>query len=137
MFFSSDVICEKAKRLVFMHELDPMEAPSFLIGWLLAFKNWHGLKAIHTHVEGGSVDTVAIEAALLDLLRAIAEYQPCNIFDMDETKLFYRMALECTIEQLLIKGSKKDKTHITVALTVNATSKEKLLLFFIGHATKP
>ena len=99
MFFSSNVIRKKAKRFAFMHELDPMEAPSFLIGWLLAFKNWHGLKAIRTYVESGSADTAAIEAALLDFQQVIAEYQPCNIFDIDETRLFYHMVPDCTIEQ--------------------------------------
>jgi hypothetical protein len=47
------------------------------------------------------------------------------------------MAPNRTIVQCQIKGSKKDKTCIMVALIVNATNEEKLLLFFIKHVAKP
>jgi hypothetical protein len=80
---------------------------------------------------------MAIEAALPSLRKLIAEYAPKDVYNMDETGLFYRMAPSRTIAQRQIEGSKKDKTRITVALTSNTTGDDKLPPLFIGHAKQP
>ena len=44
-------------------------------------------------------------------------YELKDISNMDETGLFYSMALDRTIAKQQIEGSKKDKTRIAIAFT--------------------
>ena len=61
--------------------------------WLKRFRSQRGLEQILLHGEGAEVDKE--DPALLEQLEAlyaiIAEYQPENVFNMDETGLFYRI----------------------------------------------
>lgn len=87
--------------------------------------------------ESGSADNEAITQALPDLKETIARFHPRDVFNMDETGLFYCMAPDRTIAARQLAGMKKEKTRMTVALCANADGSEKLEPFFIGHYLKP
>ena len=53
---------------------------------------------------------------------------------MNETGLFYRISPSKTIAARQKKGSKKDKTRITVAFTANADGSQRLPPFFLGRS---
>ena len=74
---------------------------------------------------------------LTALLKKLKQYDLDDIFNMDETALFYNMPPITTIARERIEGRKKNKVRLTVALTCNATGTERLDPFFIGHANKP
>jgi hypothetical protein len=78
-----------------------------------------------------------IEETLEHIKNRIKEYKLCDIYNMDETGLFYNLAPDTTIARQQIEGSKKDKTRITIGLTCNADGTDKLPPMFIGHAARP
>jgi len=129
----------KAKASVFAEKLNiPLDdRPVFSNGWLDKFKDRHGFRLFKSHGESGSVDNTALNESLPNLLQITDQYNLKDIFNMDETGLFYRMAPDTTIAARQIEGSKKDKTRLTIAFGANADGSEKLQPFFIGHANKP
>ena len=67
----------------------------------------------------------------------IAQYEARDVYNMDETGLFYNLAPDTTISHRQIEGSKKDKTCLTIAFICNADDTDRLSSLFIGHAGKP
>uniref|UniRef100_A0AAV1UP45 HTH CENPB-type domain-containing protein n=1 Tax=Peronospora matthiolae TaxID=2874970 RepID=A0AAV1UP45_9STRA len=110
---------------------------SFSHGWLHKFQQRHKLRAVRIHGDSGSANMGALEEALPHLKAVVAGYAPRDVYNMDETGLFYSMTPDKTIAQQEVEGFKKDKTRITVALTANADGSDKLPPVFIGHAKKP
>ena len=60
--------------------------------WLQNFRTRTGLKEILLHGEGGKVDKndPVLLAQLITLYNIIKEYNPEQVYNMDETGLFYR-----------------------------------------------
>jgi hypothetical protein len=129
----------QAKARVFADQLNLSESqrPTFSDGWLEKFLERHGLRTVKMSGESGSADVAAIEAALPDLQAIIQSYAPRDVFNMDETGLFYCLAPDRTIASRQIEGMKKDKTRISIALCVNSDGSEKEELMIIGHSAKP
>ena len=63
-------------------------------GWLYRLKQRHGLKDVRRHGEAGSVDMQKVEREYerLKVLIETKGYKPKDIFNMDETGLFYAYA---------------------------------------------
>jgi hypothetical protein len=78
-----------------------------------------------------------IEETLEQIMEKIKLYELRDVYNMDETGLFYRMAPDKTIATRQIEGSKKDKTRMTIAFTCNADGSDTFTPFFIGHYQKP
>ena len=71
-------------------------------------------------------------------LRTIAgEFQEEDIYNMDETGLYWRMTPSRGLSTQALPGIKKDKTRISIALCVNATGSDRLPLWIIGKARTP
>jgi hypothetical protein len=130
------LICIKAKKFATDLEISE-DLPNFSQVWLEKFQQRHGFRSIQAHGESGSADNAAIELALPQILKTTDKYALRDIFNMDETGLFYCMSPDRTIASQQIEGAKKDKIRLTVALTCNADGSEKPMLFFLGHANKP
>jgi len=134
---SGDLIKAKAKKFADMLKIPENEQLNFSNGWLQSFQERYTLKHFKLHGESGSADIDAINVSLPDIIRTTNKYCLSDIYNMDETGLFYRMTPDRTIASRQIEGSKKDKIRITIALTTNADGTDKLEPFFIGHATMP
>src|SRR3990167_5090602 len=111
--------------------------PKFSNGWMQKFIKRHGFFKYNSHGESGSVNMQLLNSALTSLQIKIAMFSPCEVYNMDETGLFYSQAPSTTISRKPIEGLKMDKRRITVALTANADGSHKLPLFFIGKAKSP
>ena len=73
------------------------------------------------------------------LSACLSTYEPCNIFNTDETALFFKALPDKTI---VFKGDpcvggKRSKEQVTVLLATNMTGTEWLPLLVIGKAAKP
>lgn len=134
---TGEAIKAKGQRFLELLEVPKSEWISFSQGWLDKFKERHGLKLYRIHGESGAVNNELLAEALPAIKAVLAQYEPHNIFNMDETGLFYSMAPDKTIAMRQIEGAKKCKSRITVALTCNADGSERLPLVFIGHAKMP
>jgi hypothetical protein len=87
---SGDLTKEKAAS--FLAELYPgHEAFEFSNGWLEAFKNCRGIKSYRRFGESGSTNMAVIEESLPQIRLTLDQYERRDIYNMDETGLFYRM----------------------------------------------
>ena len=65
------------------------------------------------------------------------EYPEDDIYNMDETGLYWRSAVNRGLLSEPLPGRKIDKSRITIALCTNATGSDRLPLCIIGHAQQP
>ena len=89
------------------------------------------------HGEGASVDTEAADEKLPEIQEIVSRYNPKNIYNMDETALYYSAAPKTTISTNKVSGTKVDKKRLTIALTVNSDGSDKRRPMIIGHAERP
>ena len=114
-------------------------------GWFFRWR-WRFNVAVSArlHGEAADVDLVAAEREMHKLRTELAQYSISNIFNMDETGLFYRAIpnrrylCEGDARQTG-RGSKaiKAKERLTVILCVNATGSCKMTPVVIGSAKQP
>ena len=62
---------------------------------------------------------------------------PDDIYNMDETGLFFRLGPNSTLATGAVKGTKKKKDRLTVAVCCNATGTDKLIPLVIGKSKRP
>ena len=65
------------------------------------------------------------------------EYKEDDIYNMDETGLFWRQATSSGLSTHNRPGIKKDKSWITLVACVNSTGSDSLPIWFIGTAKTP
>ncbi|GFN91634.1 tigger transposable element-derived protein 6 [Plakobranchus ocellatus] len=109
-------------------------------GWLEKFKQRHGIVFKVACGESASVDTTVVEdwkKATLDKL--LSEYSSSDIFNADETGLFFRCLPNKThaFKGEACHGGKQTKDRLTVLVGTNATGAEKLPLLVIGSSANP
>ena len=130
------LIQAKARYFSDQLKLSEGQCPTFSDGCLEKFLSLHGLRTVEMSGESGSADIAAIEAALPDLRSTIKSFAPRDVFNMDETGLFYCLAPEAIATRQL-EGMTKDKNRISIALCANSDGTEKNELLIIGHSAKP
>ncbi len=87
---SGDLIKENTAKI--LDRLHPNhELFEFSNGWLEAFKLRHVIKSFRRFGESGSIDMNAINLALPGIRQLLDQYAWKDIYNMDETSLFFRM----------------------------------------------
>jgi hypothetical protein len=96
------------------------------------------------HGEGAEVDKNDAEllAALEKLYELIASYDPENVYNMDETGLFFqilpRYSLLMPNEDISsTRGKKKAKDRVSLIVCANATGTHKIPCSLIGKPKTP
>jgi hypothetical protein len=74
---------------------------------------------------------------MADLRTLCSTYEDNDIFNIDETGLFWKLTPERTLTTEAGSGGKKSKDRITLALTTNADGSEKLEPWIIGKSKNP
>ena len=100
----SDALIQKqALRLAKMMDIpeDKFKASN---GWLQAFKTRHRFKQFRIHGESGDAQMTGIEEHMQILRAKIASYNHDDVYNMDETGLFYNLAPDTTIASSQIEG---------------------------------
>ena len=89
--------------------------------------------------EAGSVEIheSSIQEQLRKIRDIIQHYELKDIYNMDETGLFYRSAPKKTISTNSVPGVKVDKARLTVCFFCNADGSSKLSPIIIGKSEKP
>ena len=108
-------------------------------GWFDRFISRKSLRLFNLHGEAASIDINidSIQHRLQELRDIIAEYEPRDVFNLDETGLFYNQVVKRTYAKERISGTKIKKERITVVLMCNADGSFKFDQVFIGKAEKP
>lgn len=111
--------------------------PQFSQGWLQGFKKRHAIRRFRRVGEAASVNTAMVEEELKVLRLALANYHLNDIFNMDETALFWKMTPDSTLATVQRPGMKLEKARITANFCCNASGTQKLFPWFIGTAKRP
>lgn len=100
--------------------------PDFASGCISAFTQRHRLRSRQLPGEAASADPVSVALGCQQLQYIIDLYEPINIYNMDEIRLCYAMTPARSTCTKSARGTKKDKTKITVSLTANADGSWRL-----------
>ncbi len=107
-------------------------------GWLESFQKRHSISSSVLSGEGASVDKGIVEDWTKRLPEVLKGYKAEDIFNADETGLFYRTLPNRSLVQKggVTKNGKLAKERITVLFAASVTG-EKLKPLVIGKSKKP
>jgi len=119
-----------------------LQQPDFVAsnGWLQKFRNRHHISYKTIVGEAGLVDKSVTDHYLTETLpNLIAAYKPEDIFNADETALFYRAQPAKTMiyKDMDANKVKQCKERLTLMLTANMDGSEKLKPLIIGKSASP
>ena len=132
-----DLIKEKALKLA-----ELMHIPDFIAseGWLDNFKKRNGITFKTVQGEAGAVDLQSLfewQQQILYLL--LRQFSTDDVFNLDETGLFWRLLLNKTMSfrgERCTEG-KKSKHRITLLAGANMSGTKKFPLLAIGKSNRP
>jgi len=108
-------------------------------GWLTNFKKRNGIVFKKICGESSSVDDNVCSEWHRKLSTLLKNYEPRNVFNTDETALFFKCLPDktFTFKEEKCHGGKHSKDRLTILLAVNMDGSEKLTPLLIGKAAKP
>jgi hypothetical protein len=119
------------KALEFASQLDIADFKASN-GWLEQFKARHAIKAFTVSGESAGVDLQTADDFRSRIPEICSDFEPCNIFNCDETGLYYRALLSA--KSASSKGVKNSKERLTIMFACSATG-EKLKPLVLGKAS--
>lgn len=107
-------------------------------GWLQRFQGRCGIASQVICGESAGVDPTVIRPGRQDAAELIKGYSLRDVYNLDETGLFFRMLPDRSLTTKdKIKGAKKPKDRISVMLCCNAYGSDKLQPIVIGKTLNP
>jgi hypothetical protein len=114
-----------------------LPVPKFSAGWFDAFKTRYHISRKKRHGEAGKVDIMQLELDLAEIRSILEDYLLADIYNMDETALYWRSSPDNSLASEELKGGEADKSRITTNFCCNADGSHKLDIFFIAKALRP
>ncbi|XP_052271459.1 tigger transposable element-derived protein 4-like [Dreissena polymorpha] len=132
---SGPLICAQALRFASDLGIETFKAST---GWLASFLSRNNIVLGTMSCERGDVNKDTVYDWKEKLPTLCEGYEPMNIFNMDETGLFFRDTTRKSyhFKETELAGGKRSKERITVALCASMTG-EKLPPLVIGKSAKP
>ena len=127
---------KKAKEITRKENLVLPKGFNFLHDWLLRFKQKRNIGQKLMHGEEGDADPVGIEQCQEHLPRILAQFEIEDIYNLDETGLFYRQLPMRSLMQRKRKGKKLSTMRCTVNVIANAPG-SNIHLQLIGQSKRP
>jgi len=135
---SGDILLQKAAEIwPQIPQYSDQKPPEFSQGWPANFKRRHNIKRRVQYGEAQGAYTEKIEEEMRAVQTLCGEYHEDEIYNMDETGLFWRRAPDAGLTASHRPGVKKEKARVSVVCCANYTSTHKLPLWIIGHAKVP
>ena len=108
-------------------------------GWLDRFKARNNVTFRIVSGEANDAPQATIEDWQKKLPVILADYDPCDIFNADETALFFQMLPNktFTFKGDPCHGGKNSKQRLTLMIGANMDGSEKLPILAIGKSAKP
>jgi hypothetical protein len=88
------------------------------------------------HGEAGKVDVMQLELDLAEIRSILEDYPLTDIYNTDETALYWKSSPDNSPASEELKGGEADKSRITVNFCCNADGSHKLDIF-IAKALRP
>jgi len=134
LIITDNILSTKALGFAFLLKEDKFKCSG---GWVDNFKKRHNLRQYNIHGEAASAPLEDLDTMRENLRQTLKDYSPEDIFNCDETGLFWKMKPSRTISNGQVSGTKQSKDRVTVLLTCNATGTEKLAPLFIHKYENP
>ena len=139
---TDEIVRMKAKDFaaaIYTSPDDVLSSFSATDGWLAGFKTRFSLnvKSYRLHGEAASAPLQDLDESRSSLRETLASFPLEDIFNADETGLFFRLLPNQTLATSSHKGTKKDKERITILLAANVAGTEKLKPMVIGKSAQP
>jgi hypothetical protein len=108
-------------------------------GWVSRFKDRHGLVFKKLVGESAEVSAESTDAWLESLPSLMQGYEPCDVYNADETGLFFNVLPDRTLvyKGESCHGGKHSKDRLTVLLCVNSNGSDKQVLSVTAKSPKP
>lgn len=128
---------EKARSFGEMQDVGDTFTPSS--GWLEGCKKRHDIVLRVICGEIKKVDQIITSQWIKDLPNIVQGYFPHDVFNADETGLFFKCLLNKTyiLKVQECHGGKISKERITVLLYASSSGSEKFSLLVVGKSSKP
>lgn len=135
---TGDILKEKAHQFWgLLPQYRLIDEPKWSNGWLNGFKHRHCIRKFRRFGEGSSVDRASVEIELEELRNTLSAFLLQDIYNIDETGLFWKASPDGTLATERTSGTKVQKSRITANFTCNADGSHKLPIWFIGNAKLP
>jgi hypothetical protein len=109
-----------------------LEMPKFSNGWLDNFQRRNGIQSRVKFGEAASAKDATTE---MDCIRQLlSRFEPCDIFNCDETSLFWKLLPDRSLTTTKIPGRKKQRSRFTFHFCTNMDGSIKLAPWVIGTA---
>lgn len=136
-FLNSQILIEKARQIwPQIPQYQHLPTPEFSVDWLANFKKHHHIQKRAQHGEASSTPLSAAEE-MKNIRTLCGKYDEGDVYNMDETGLFWRRAPSSGLSSISLSNIKKDKTRITLVVCVNCTGADHLPLWIIGNSKMP
>jgi hypothetical protein len=86
---SGEILRQKWTQFADMCDIPADKRVKLSDGWLRGFKKHCGLRELKRHGEAGSADPAAVQAERVRVQKILEKYPLRNIFNMDETGLYW------------------------------------------------
>ena len=106
-------------------------------GWLDRFKKRYNVQQYTRCGEGNSAPLTDLDQHRRELHDVLARWDLENIYNCDETALYWKLEPSKTLARHPIAGTKKPKDRVTIMLACNATGTSKLTPIFIHKYKNP
>lgn len=134
LVITDNILSTKALEFAYLCKEEKFKGSN---GWVDNFKKRHNLKQYNMHGEAASAPLQDLEAMREDIRQTLKDYDPKDVFNCDETGLFWKMRPSRTISNGPTAGTKQSKDRVTVLLTCNAIGSEKLPPLLIHKYENP
>jgi hypothetical protein len=95
----------RAKAACFLQELHhDVPEMAFSQGWLEKFKDRHGIKSFCRFGESGALDMEVVGAALPNIRAVVDAYAKKDVFNMDETGLYWCLQADNSLATHQLEG---------------------------------
>ncbi|EXX70733.1 Pdc2p [Rhizophagus irregularis DAOM 197198w] len=130
-----DILQKKAKQFADRFGFAEFTASA---GWLSNFKKRNNVQSYIKSGEAASGPSLEeIDEYRRKVTEKLSEYALEDIYNCDETALFWQLEPSKTLAQGPVTGTKKSKNRVTILLTCNATGEDKLKPLFIHKYKNP
>lgn len=108
-------------------------------GWFMKWKERNDVVFKNIHGESGSVDMKSAATWMSSVEDIIKNYEPRNVFNADESGLFYQCLPSSTFAFKGDRcfGGKNSKQRLSILVGANMDGSEKLPLLMIGKSKQP
>nr|XP_034186984.1 jerky protein homolog-like [Osmia lignaria] len=134
---TDSMLQEKAKQL--HEEIGGSSYFAASRGWLWRFKKRYNLRSVGIHKEKPDENELAVDKFAKELTELLAKenIDEDNIYNMEETRLMWKILPQKILEHDEEQLKEKKKDHITIAFCANATGTCKLPLLIVNKYPNP